>query len=135
MVCIYCGQPTAVTNSRHQKRNNTIWRRRTCKTCAQIFTTIERPDLFASIVIRSNDMLHGFNRDTLFVSIYEACKHRSDALSDATELTQTILGVVLHTVSPQGTLERSTLAKTAHSILERFDTTAAAVYRAYHTID
>lgn len=85
-------------------------------------------------MVKRNDTLRGFDRDKLFVSIYEACKHRSGALSDATELTQTIVGEVLREISPEGTLECSTLAKTAHSILERFDTTAATVYRAYHPI-
>lgn len=134
MVCIYCASPTHVTNSRLQKRANQIWRRRVCNTCGSIITTHEVVDYGSSIVVQySPKLLIPFSRDVLFVSIYESCKHRQDALSDANALTLTIIGLLLPHVR-SGKLDRNDLVAVATSVLERFDTTAATMYTAYHPL-
>jgi len=131
MVCIYCGSPTQVTNSRLQRRTNSVWRRRACTACNQIFTSIEQADMLTSILIERNDTLQGFDRDILFLSIYDTLKHRDTALKDAQGLTQTITANALKTAT-DSVITRTSLIKEALQVLERFDTAAATMYRAYH---
>lgn len=72
-----------------------------------------------------------FNRDHLFLSIYESCKHRPRVLTESAALTETVLAIVLKTIQ-QGTIERDAIAAVAHETLANFDSTAAAIYAAYH---
>src|SRR6185369_12958000 len=92
MVCIYCGGKTAVVNSRSQKKANQTWRRRQCLDCQAVFTSVEAVDLPTSLLFKK-DAKHSepFQRDKLFISVYEACGHRKDALRAATALTGTAL--------------------------------------------
>lgn len=132
MVCIYCGSATQVTNSRLQKRVNSVWRRRTCQLCKTTFTTIEQPDLASTLVIkRSQRHIEPFERDKLFISIYESCKHRPQALRDATALMVTAVGQILK-ANTDSVVGRDELVAIVYGILERFDVTAATVYNAYH---
>jgi transcriptional repressor NrdR len=132
MVCIYCGGSTRVTNSRLQKRNNAVWRRRVCELCQTIFTTLEHTDLATAIMVRQLDSLEPFVRDKLLISIYDACKHRPKALEDAISLSQTITGDIVRQISPEGTIDRDSIVTLAHSVLLRFDPVAATVYQAFH---
>ncbi len=131
MVCIYCGGSTQVANSRLQKRNNSIWRRRACATCSQVFTTIEQADLASAIRIRAEGSLRPYNRDQLLMDVYEACKHRNKAAEDAQALTLTITAEIVRQLNPDGTIEHSKVLAIAKTILGRFDPVAATVYEAY----
>lgn len=131
MVCIYCGNPTQVTNSRHQKQANSVWRRRKCSACVAIFTTIEQPDLAQAITVRRTTHLEPFQRDLLFVSVYESLRHRKSALDDATAITNTIISL-LRPFIQQGTLEIEHITEVAASTLDNFDVAAATHYRAFH---
>lgn len=133
MVCIYCQSPTTVTNSRHQRKQNNIWRRRLCVVCGGIFTTHEKPDLTGSVMVESKmkDELLPFSRENLFVSIYEACRHRPRAVYEATELTNTIIAKVLP-AAEKGIIQIGVITKTAKDILSRFDKDASTIYAAYH---
>jgi len=97
----------------------------------QVFTSIEQADMATSILIDRNGTLEGFDRDTLLLSIYDALKHRETALKDAQGLTRTILANALKTAT-DSVITRTSLIKEALQVLERFDTTAATMYRAYH---
>ncbi len=134
MVCIYCGSKTEVTNSRSKARITSVWRRRQCKACVAQFSTSELPDFDTSLAVKTNDgKLKPLNRDKLFLSLYQALGHRPDALKSATELTFTILGLLLRTHKPvDGTIEASMLAKTALNVLKRYDALSAHTYKAYH---
>jgi transcriptional repressor NrdR len=133
MVCIYCGKPTQVTNSRLQKRDNQVWRRRRCIACKSIFTTHEACDLASSLVVKCNArQLVPFSRDKLFLSIYESCKHRPSVLQDTTALSRTVISNVVRAAN-DGQVSPSTIKDEAHKVLARFDTTAATVYAAYHS--
>lgn len=85
------------------------------------------------MVQRGQRLLEPFERDRLFVSVYESCKHRPTALADATGLLLTITANVLHAAN-DGTIERNQLATIVHETLERFDSAAATVYGAYHRL-
>lgn len=137
MVCIYCGSATQVSNSRLQKRLNQVWRRRQCISCGNTFTTHEAVDLSTSIAVQySPRKLTSFDKDTLLISIYESCKHRQTAVGDAAALAQTVVAH-LRVQLKDGAIARNTIIETTIAVLDRFDKTAATVYKAYHplTID
>lgn len=131
MDCIYCAGKTSVTNSRPQKRLRQVWRRRACKHCGSVFTTVERADFTTTVLVKNNGKLEPFLRDKLFASVLEACGHRPTQISDASGLTDTIIAHLRpHMASAQ--LESAIIAKTAQKALERFDKAAAVHYAAYH---
>jgi transcriptional regulator NrdR family protein len=134
MVCIYCGAATQVTNSRLQKRNNQVWRRRACTACYNTFTTHEKADLSTSLAVQySIRDIRPFSRDTLYISLYESCKHRPAAITDADGLTQTVIALLRPHIAG-ATVHRDVIVTTATAVLKRFDATAAAVYAAFHKL-
>jgi transcriptional regulator NrdR family protein len=74
-----------------------------------------------------------FSRDKLFVSIYESCKHRIDAQTSATLLTDTIIRS-LYPLFTNATIDKQTIIKIAAKTLNRFDTAAGVHYAAYHPL-
>lgn len=132
MVCIYCGGPTTVTNSRLQKQLNQVWRRRHCENCGAIFSTHEAAGLSDSLMLRAtNGSLEAFSRDKLFLSVYESCKHRKKAVDDASAITLTIIGN-LSGFSATGEILRKELVDIVLRVLNNFDPTAASVYKGLH---
>lgn len=133
MVCVYCGHETQVTNSRHQKRANQVWRRRKCLSCDAIFSTNEGVDSSQALSVQRNKSLEPFSRDQLFVSIYDSLKHRKSALSDATGLTTTVLSTI-YPLTQNATIDRDAIVTVATTVLERFDRVAATHYNAFHPL-
>ncbi len=131
MNCPYCKSDSKVSNSRPTAKGTQIWRRRTCKLCGQIWTTQEVIDLTTSHQVSShNNPTEPFSRDKLFLSIKDACAHRKSALSDATALTDTVLGLVLRQNST--VVSEQQIIDMTSAVITRFDKTAGAVYRAKH---
>lgn len=132
MVCIHCGSKTQVINSRHQVRNNQVWRRRQCKQCQAVFTTEETPQYSAAWVIKTkNGAIRPFSRDKLQSSIYISCKHRKTALEDASGLTDTIIMKLSANVQ-DGVIQMQTINQVAQVALNRFDKAASIHYQAFH---
>lgn len=133
MVCIYCGHKTNVTNSRHQRRTNEIWRRRNCMDCGSIFTTYEAVELTRTIVVQySPSRMEPFERDRLFAAVYDSCRHQPKAISNATALTQTIISQLL-AAAVDGVIQRAAIVAVCTEVLNRFDGAAATIYAAYHS--
>lgn len=129
MICPYCTSETQVTNSRPSKKSPEVWRRRSCKVCLNVWTTRETVDLSTSHrIVTSQNHLEPFQRDKLFMSIKDSCAHRKTALSDATALTDTILRQVL--LQNESLISTLYLSDITYKVLNRFDPTAAAVYKA-----
>jgi transcriptional repressor NrdR len=132
MVCIHCGAKTQVLNSRLQRRNNQVWRRRQCSSCGAIFTTEESALYSASWRIQdSNGTLKPFSRDKLLVSLYMSCGHRPTALSDAAGLTDTVIRRLLDQVV-DGLLSKKVITEVSLVALNRFDKSAGTHYLANH---
>jgi transcriptional regulator NrdR family protein len=133
MVCIYCGKQTEVINTRLQKRRNSIWRRRHCRACNAVFTSIEQVayDLSLGFEDRTSRIVP-FARDRLFISLYEACGHRQHASSDATDLTDTVIRKLLDNTVHNGIVKRADLIRLASDTLRTFDAAAHTHYTAYH---
>jgi transcriptional regulator NrdR family protein len=135
MVCLYCGAPTQVTNSRHQRRSNQVWRRRKCEDCNAVLTTIESFDYSKGLMLQTpTNKLIPFKKEKLFLSIYKSCEHRKNALDDATALTQTVLTKVVQPGSRlAGQLPIHLLASTVFETLKNFDKVSAIQYSAFHS--
>lgn len=132
MVCIHCGSNTQVTNSRLQKRRNQVWRRRQCVSCQALFTTEEGADYTAAWAVQGVEGgLEPFSRDKLFISMYESLKHRSAALADAGDLTDTVMQK-LHKAQRDGVITHSSIIQTVEVALTRFDSVASTYYVAFH---
>lgn len=131
MVCIYCAHKTIVTNSRSSKKLSGTWRRRKCTNCEAIFTSREYPELSDTHRVKQKDnSVQPFSRDLLFVSIYQSCGHRTNALSDATALTETVTMLVVKSAQ-NGLIASTDISRHAHQALSRFDSVASTYYKAY----
>lgn len=135
MKCVYCGNNTRVVNSRLQKKFNQTWRRRRCLVCEGLFTSIEAADLPSSILFRV-DAAHAepFQRDILFLSIYEACRHRKHAVGVATLLTDTVLGKLRAKIN-EASISRASVISVTSDILKHYDKAAWTMYSAYHPLN
>jgi transcriptional repressor NrdR len=134
MVCLYCDTKTGVINSRHQKKTNRVWRRRSCTQCNALFTTTETIDTLTSLLVQTANDLRPFSRDYLLLSIYDSLKHRKTAITDATALTDTIFSLVLSR-SKQPVIQRNSIVDASLEVLNRFDKVGATHYGAFHPYD
>lgn len=133
MVCIYCASPTRVTNSRHQRQHNHVWRRRECLSCGAVFTTVEAPDYHKSIAVETTaQALSSFKKEKLLISILKSCDHRKDALDDAIALTDTVIAKTVH-ASSEGLINVHQLAQIVFTTLQSFDYASAVQYAAHHS--
>ncbi len=133
MVCVYCGHDTQVVNSRSQKRTNQVWRRRKCSNCGNVFSSLEEVNWGQAVRFKHKGHLEPFSRDKLFISLYEACRHRKTAISDATGLTDTVLSKLWPRIETAALTRTQVIAATSE-VLKRFDRAAATAYRAYHPL-
>ncbi|HXE10389.1 MAG TPA: hypothetical protein VN554_03105 [Verrucomicrobiae bacterium] len=131
MVCVYCGKDTRVINSRPQRRNNQVWRRRHCPDCGAVFSTVEAVQLELAWQVRSGRHLRPFSRDKLLLSLYRSCGHRKTALTDAQGLCETVIRKVSSYVA-DGVIDGRDITQVAQVALNRFDKAASVHYSAHH---
>lgn len=132
MVCIYCDGDTKVYNSRHQKRNNQIWRRRRCLDCSATFTSIESFEYGPSLLVQIDHGYEPFLPDKLFSELLTALADRKNSYSEARELTNTIIMKLLKLPgSPVFTAKQ--ISDEVLKILKRFDLKAWHRYSAERT--
>ncbi len=131
MVCPYCHSATRVTNSRPQHRTNSVWRRRKCTHCDATISSIEKANFASTLLFKSKKSEVPFSEDTLFVSIYECCKHRLDAIESARYLTHNIIAKLQHNLKSP-VIERDYLINKAVTALRHYDRAASVQYAAYH---
>ena len=135
MFCINCFHGnTSVTNSRAHKKQPSVWRRRKCPSCGEVFTTIERPSLAENTPVWvSGGHSEPFNIGRLVISIAESFRHQPDTGRDhALWLAQTV-EITLSTQRPTA-LTPEDIAATVHTILKNFDEVAAIQYAARHQL-
>ena len=131
MVCIYCGSKTQVTNSRHQKATNSVWRRRKCVDCDAHWTTVEKINAETTHkVISGHHKKHiePLERDILLFSVHDALRHRKTAVKDASALTDTVISKVL--ASKSADITKNELTAITYETLSCFDKLAADIYKA-----
>lgn len=131
MVCIYCGGETKVTNSRLQKRNNQVWRRRQCLTCGSVFTTHEVLELELALSVESNGRLRPFLTDLLLKELMLALKDRKDVYTASREVLGTIVRRLL-ALPQKPVFTPADISKASAEVLKRFDKQAYLRYTAEH---
>ena len=131
MVCVYCGGRTGVVNSRPQRKDNGVWRRRRCGDCGATFSSEEKPQLELAWQVRDGKRLSAFSRDKLLISLYKSCQHRKTALSDAQGLCETVISKLSAHISG-GTVDKGDISRCAQVALNRFDKAASVNYEAFH---
>lgn len=130
MVCIYCGGETIVANSRRQKRNNQVWRRRKCGACGAIFTSHEAIDLSSALVVDSGRPTP-FISDMLFTEILLALQDRKDCYLAAREVTATVTKELLK-LPDKPRIDPKQISQAAAKVLKRLDKRAYLRYLAEH---
>jgi transcriptional repressor NrdR len=77
MQCVVCKQDNdRVVDSRACGSGGAIRRRRECLSCGRRFTTYERPEVAARIVIKKDGRREEFNRDKILQGMRIACQKR-----------------------------------------------------------
>lgn len=150
MVCIYCdnsfgntGGATAgkkssrlaVSNSRPQRSRNQTWRRRLCTACGAVFTSIEAIDLSQALAVQYADatQLAPFDRDELFISLYNSLRHRTSPTREARDLADTVTAHII-SAAEHGRVSARTITQTCLNTLRHFDEAAATHYAAFHPL-
>jgi transcriptional regulator NrdR family protein len=96
-----------------------------------VWSTIEAVDYPQALTVQKKGSLEPFVRERLFISLYDSCKHRPQALEDARALTQTVISKLLPQVQ-NATLPREIIITTVGAVLKNFDHAAHVHYTAYH---
>jgi len=130
MVCLYCHSKTRVTNSRHQKRNNQVWRRRQCQACRAVFTSHEAIDLSSALLVGSGRSTP-FISDMLFAEVLLALQDRKDCYLAAREVTSTVIRELLK-LPDKPRIEPKQISQAAAKVLKRLDKRAYLRYMAEH---
>lgn len=130
MVCIYCHSDLQVINSRPQRSKNTIWRRRRCKQCQTVFTSIETLDLSNSLRVKTPDGLEPFIIEKLITSLYESLKHSQGASENAKAIADTVCHHVLSDNSQLPVIEVQRLIAITGQTLQAFNEVAGLHYLA-----
>lgn len=134
MFCINCfHKNTSVTNSRPHKKQPSVWRRRKCNNCGALFTTIERPSLADTALVKSSSgEISAFNLGKLIVSIADAFHHTPvEGKLHALWLAQTVestLATQVQSLTPED------IEAVTHQVLKQFDEVAAVQYAAKHQL-
>ncbi|MBI4033543.1 hypothetical protein HY379_00935 [Candidatus Saccharibacteria bacterium] len=131
MVCVYCGNDTAVTNSRLQKRSNQVWRRRQCKACRAVFTTLEAIDIPTTLIVDSRGRSEPFLPDKLYTEVLLALQDRKDAYVAAREATNTIIKELLK-LPDKPLFHPEQISRVVGAVLKRLDRRAYLRYAAEH---
>jgi transcriptional repressor NrdR len=133
MFCINCFYPsTQVANSRPNKKQPLVWRRRHCVKCGATFTTTERPSLAHNQLISNASGEAPFNLGKLIVSLSRAFQH------DVTRIDNDVLELALTIQTELATelkiISSDDIAAVAHQVLKRYDELAAVQYAAQHQL-
>lgn len=132
MFCINCFHPsTAVANSRPNKKQPLVWRRRRCTECGTVFTTYERPSLAENKPVQlPGGKEDTFNLGKLILSIAKAFTHAPiEAEYSALWLAQTVEDILS---SQREMITPGDIEAVTHDALRRFDELAAVQYAAQH---
>ncbi len=136
MFCINCfHSKTQVTNSRPQKKQPSIWRRRHCPSCGTDFTTYENIALDELLLIVKADKKMPYNRGKLLASLIDALRPTGDDLSQAYWLVVTIEEKLLSDHKARGAwqkIESTALATLAYQTLLAYNRVAGLSYGTSH---
>ncbi|MBS0959693.1 MULTISPECIES: transcriptional regulator NrdR [Acetobacter] len=132
MRCPFCGNPDSqVKDSRPNEEISAIRRRRSCLSCGQRFTTVERVQLRELVVIKADGQRAPFEREKLARSIRIALRKRPVPDSRIEQIVTGIVGRL--EASGEGEIDSALIGSMAMDVLRDVDTVGyvrfASVYR------
>ena len=137
MKCPYCGSKgTRVVDKRDSEDNAVTRRRRGCLNCRGRFTTYERPEIGALMVVKKDGRRQEFDRAKLRSSLQKACTKRPIS----SEMIERIIDQVESDIRSKDSLEisSSAIGDLVVDKLKNLDQVAyirfASVYRAFADI-
>ena len=95
MRCLVCQKETKVLESRAVSGENAVRRRRQCLGCAKRFTTYERLELPAILVVKNDGSLESFKYEKLLSGILRATKKTGMTQLQVEELAKKIKKEIL----------------------------------------
>jgi len=91
MKCPYCGHlENKVVDSRLNKENTIIRRRRSCEACGQRFTTYERLEVMMPMLIKKDGRREAYDRYKVVSGLKKACEKRPVSMADIDEFVDAL---------------------------------------------
>lgn len=99
MKCPYCSfAESKVIDSRPSDENNSIRRRRECLKCGRRFTTYEKLESIALVVIKKDESRQPFNRNKVLKGIMTACEKRTISILQMEQIADDIESELLQSM-------------------------------------
>ncbi|MGW8161331.1 MAG: transcriptional regulator NrdR [Desulfobulbales bacterium] len=91
MKCPYCGHlENKVVDSRLNKENTIIRRRRSCEACQQRFTTYERLEVMMPMLIKKDGRREAYDRYKVVAGMKKACEKRPVSMTQIDEFVDSL---------------------------------------------
>ncbi|HEX4772362.1 MAG TPA: transcriptional regulator NrdR [Bryobacteraceae bacterium] len=137
MTCPFCGhREDRVIDSRESKEGDSIRRRRECVACERRFTTYERCDEVAYMVIKKDGRREKFDRQKVLNGLIRACEKRPVSMGKLAELVDQAESAVME--SPERELATTRIGELLMDRLRQLDKIAyvrfASVYRDFQDV-
>jgi transcriptional repressor NrdR len=138
MKCPFCeSQEDKVIDSRVSKEGNAIRRRRECLKCGKRFTSYERVEELAPMVIKKDGRRESFNADKIRSGLLIACKKRPIETDKIDEIVDNIEKKLIGLGEKE--IPSSSIGEEIMSALKELDKVAyvrfASVYRQFKDIN
>jgi transcriptional repressor NrdR len=137
MKCPFCSHlGDKVVDSRESREGEVIRRRRECLECGRRFTSYERIDEIAYMVIKKDGTRERFERQKLIAGLLKACEKRPVSVSAVEAVADRIEGMLQD--RPDKEMGTSEVGQVVMEELKRLDKVAyvrfASVYRHFRDI-
>jgi transcriptional regulator NrdR family protein len=97
-------------------------------------STIETLNFSGSLLVaKQSGLVEDFLREKLFLSIYRSLGHRSEAITDAVAITDTIVSDLIKKLKSP-IIKREEIINASQEVLKRFDKAAEVHYKAYYPV-
>lgn len=137
MKCPYCGFfESKVIDSRPTEENSAIRRRRECLKCQKRFTTYEKLESIALVVIKKDQSRQQFDRNKILKGIITACEKRPISLAQMERVVDDIESELYQSMERE--IESTRIGEKVMEKLKQLDEVAyvrfASVYKRFEDI-
>ena len=138
MKCPFCGHlEDKVVDSREGKDGQVIRRRRECLKCERRFTSYERIDEIALMVVKKDERREPYDRNKVLGGLRRACEKRPVSPQALEKIADRIEQILQE--SPEREIPTRVIGETVMEALRELDTVAyvrfASVYRQFQDVD
>lgn len=138
MRCPFCANPESkVVDSRSSKEGDSIRRRRECLACGRRYTTYERIEEVAQMVIKKDGRREAFDRWKIKSGILKACEKRPVSLEQVDALIDDVERALFN--SSEHEVSTDTIGLSVMERLKKLDEVAyvrfASVYRQFKDLN